>query len=149
MFLLLATVLSAAPLGAKVHSAPPARMTLQLRVDFGGMLMSSWYVPQTRTHIDAAIGNARGMLRGDEVLDGNSVLLAMPVVGPWMLAGHSPNNGELAMLVGTGVLQLAGLAMATLSLTAAPEARPSGGPVLSFSPIAAGHLGFSVKLANF
>ena len=47
------------------------------------------------------------------------------------------------------MLQLAGLTMATLWLTGDYAGGLATGPVLSFSPIVAGHLGLSVKLKNF
>ncbi len=136
MVLALTTLLAAAPLGAQI--------------DAGGLISSSWYVPQTRTRIDAALDNARISLRGEAVLDGEGLVLAMPVMGPWLLAGENGiGGGDRALLIATGLMQLAGLTVGILQLTGADTAGSAQAPVLSFSPIVGDQLGLSVKLGNF
>ena len=141
MVLLLATLLSAAPVGAR-----PASTALAARLDMGGLLGASWYVPAGRAQLSAAMNDA---LRADRSLEFNSVVLSMPVLGPWMLAGRDVGDAQdRALLVTSGVLQLVGLSVGAFRL-ANDEVAVETGPVLSFSPIASGRLGFSVRLTGF
>jgi hypothetical protein len=153
MVYLLATLLSAAPVMKEETTSTPARtVTLRTRIDFGGMIISYWYVPETRAHIEAALDNARGTLLGEDVLDGQALLKAVPVMGPWVAAAQPTalTVEERMLLCVTGVVQLAGLALGAMQLfdpnlgLNAPK-----GPVLSISPIAFGHLGISVKIVGY
>jgi hypothetical protein len=153
MVCLLVTILSAAPVTSDTPpSTGPARtVTLRTKVDFGGMILSYWYVPSTRARIEAAIDNAMGSLRGDDFLDGGALFQAMPVVGPWAAAmkeGPMTVN-ERALLCATGVLQLVGLTLGVKRLFEPIELTRPKGPVLSISPIASGQLGISVRIVGY
>lgn len=159
MVALLLTMLSAAPLAAVTLTAPVAAPVsprvaqggLRARLDLGGLLAASWYVAPSRSRIDAALDNAKGSLRGHAIFDGNALLLATPVVGPWVLAGQqrSLDGGDRALLVTSGVLQLVGLSLGALWLASDDDGPKAEGPVLTVSPIAGGRLGLSVKLTGF
>lgn len=153
MVLLLATLLGAAPaLKDDTSPTPPARtVALRTRIDFGGLIISYWYVPESRVNIEAALDNARGSLLGSEILDGHALLKAVPVAGPWTAALQEGSMAieERALLCVTGVLQLAGLWLGARQLFDPAEGAKPRGPVLSLSPIAAGRLGISVKLVGY
>lgn len=152
MVCLLATLLlSAAPV-TKETSPPPARtVTLRTRIDFGGMIISYWYVPETRAQIEAAIDNAAGSLLGDEYLDTQALLRAAPVIGPWLAAARDVpmTVEERTLLCVTGVLQLAGLTLGVMRLFEPMEFGRPRGPVLSVSPIASGRLGISFRITGY
>lgn len=162
MFALVALALAASPFEGlqPVPAAPPAavkresRRALETKLDLGGLLGASWYVAPARTQIQAAWENAKGSLLGDGALDGQALLLATPVVGPWMVAQRdgSLDGADRALLVTSGALQLLGLSVGAWRL--AQEDGPAvssseRGPVLSVSPIAGGRLGLSVQLTGF
>ncbi len=153
MVCLLATLLMSAAPVMKDTAAPPARtVTLRTKLDFGGMILSYWYVPSTRARIEAAIDNAMGTLRGDDYLDTQALFQAMPVVGPWAAAAKvGPMSvEERTLLCATGVLQLLGLSLGVMRLFEPIE--PMGkqkGPVLSISPISGGQLGISMRITGY
>lgn len=148
MVFLLATLLTAAP---AMREQPAQTVTLQTRVDFGGMIISYWYVPETRAHIEAALDNAKGTFLGTEILDGHALMKAVPVLGPWASAMKEEAMAieDRALLCVTGLLQLVGLSVGAMQLFEPASAKKPKGPVLSVSPIAFGHLGLSVKLVGY
>lgn len=77
-------------------------------------------------------------------------LLATPAVGPLLLAAREGpwRVEDRALLISSGLLQLIGLWVGVTSL-ASGERAAAHGKVLSFSPIAGGRLGLSVKLTGF
>lgn len=152
MLFVLASILSAAPVMKNDASAAPARTgMLRTRIDFGGMILTYWYVPETRSHIEAALDNARGSLVGEQMIDGFALLKALPVAGPWAASLQEKPMAveERALLFVTGVLQLAGLSLGAMQLAEFSEGPKAKGPVLSISPISAGCLGISVKLVGY
>ncbi len=144
MFVVLATLLAASPMTGRPPEVTHRTGVLRTRVDFVGLITSSWYVPQSRTNIEAALDSLRR-----DTLNGEGVLLATPVFGPWMTAGQETLTGpDRALLYTTGVLQLVGLSLGAMHLFA-PHAPARMGPVLSISPIAAGRVGLSVRIVGF
>jgi len=156
MVVVLATVLSALPaVSFPPEVAPPpnvreAPAVFQVRLDLAGLVGASWFVPQGRARIEAVVFNARSSLRGERSLDLDGVLLAMPGVGPLLLAAREGPLGaeERALLIASGALQLFGLALGGTALASGEGLAPRG-PVLSFSPIAGGRLGLSLRLSGF
>ena len=144
MFVVLATLLAASPMTGKPPEVTLRTGVLRTRVDFVGMISSSWYVPQSRTNIEAALHSLRR-----DTLNGEGMLLATPVFGPWMTAGAGGTltGADRALLYTTGVLQLVGLSLGAMHLfeTHGPART---GPVLSISPIAAGRIGLSIRITG-
>ncbi|MDP2269512.1 MAG: hypothetical protein Q8K32_02200 [Archangium sp.] len=145
MFAVLATLLAASPMTGKPPEATVRTGVLRARVDFVGLITSSWYVPQSRINIEAALHSL-----SRDTLSGEGVLLAAPVFGPWMTAGQSGplTGGDRALLYTTGILQLVGLSLGAMHLFEKPGPRTTG-PVLSVSPISAGRIGLSVRIVGF
>lgn len=156
MVVVLATVLSALPaVSFAPEVAPPPNVRVaaggfQVRLDLAGLVGASWFVPQGRARIEAVLLNARGSLRGEHPLDFDGVLLAAPGVGPLLLAAREGPLGaeERALLIASGALQLVGLSLGATALASGEGLAPRG-PVLSFSPIAGGRLGLSLRLTGF
>jgi hypothetical protein len=161
MLALVALALAASPFeGLQPQaSSPPAavkreaRCALETKLDLGGLLGASWYVAPARSQIQAAWENAKGTLLGEGPLDGQTLLLAAPVVGPWMVAQRdgSLDGADRALLVTSGALQLLGLSLGAwrLAQDQAPSVSSADrGPVLSVSPVAGGRLGLSVQLTG-
>lgn len=147
----LATLLSAAPLetaSLPVAGEGPRRPALQVRLDFAGFVASSWFVPESRSQIEAALENARGSLLGEESLDGRGLLRVAPVIGPWLIASRDPvSHSDRAFLVTAGLLQLVGLWVGALQLSSPGLGLAQHeGPVLSISPLVGGSLGLSLKI---
>ncbi len=144
MLFALATLLAASPMTGRPPELTVRTGVLRARVDFVGLITSSWYVPQSRTHIEAALHSLR-----KETLDGEGVLLATPVFGPWMTAGQGGTltGGDRALLYTTGVMQLVGLSLGAMNLLKKPGPVTTG-PVLSVSPIAAGRIGLSIRITG-
>ncbi len=143
MFVVLATLLAASPMADQPPASTVRTGMLRARVDLLGLITSSWYVPQSRTNIEAALHSLR-----KDTLDGQGVLLATPVFGPWMTAGSDSLSGsERALLYTTGLLQLVGLSLGAMHLFETP-APATTGPVLSVSPIAAGRVGLSIRITG-
>lgn len=154
MVLLLVTLLSAAPVhaGGHVTQRPAQSVELRTQVDWFGMVSSYWYVPQSRVHIEALLDNARGTLRGDADLNGQGLLRATPVVGPWMTAASrdlSLTDSDRLLLCASGMMQLIGLTLGTMSVLQPMDELDAKGPVLRISPIAGGQLGVSVRIVGF
>ncbi len=158
MVIVLATLLSAAPLAAASFppEVVPARTqrvpaaAFRVRLDVGGLLGASWFVPQGRARIEAALANAGGSLRGESTFDSQGFFLATPGVGPLLLATREGPLGseERALLIASGALQFLGMTLGASALASGESALPKG-PVLSFSPIAGGRLGFAMRLSGF
>ena len=144
MFFALATLLAASPMTGRPPKPTVRTGVLRARVDFVGLITSSWYVPQSRAHIEAALHSL-----GRDKLGGEGVMLAAPVLGPWMTAGQAGTltGGDRALLYTTGVLQLAGLSLGAMRLLEKPGPLTTG-PVLSVSPIAAGRIGLSIRITG-
>lgn len=164
MLLFLASLLAAAPLPAMPGPLMPreekpsltvtrtTRSALETKLDVGGLLGASWYVAPGRSQIEAAWLNAKGSLFGAAPLDGEALLLAAPVIGPWMVAHRDPqlDLGDRALLVTSGALQLLGLSVSAWRLANDEGGvAAESGPTLSLSPIAGGRLGLSVRLTGF
>jgi hypothetical protein len=132
MGLLLATVLTSA---------------VRVEVDLGGLLGAPWYVPAGRDKLEAAWVLTHEALRGRRVLEVETLSMALPVVGPWLTAQHGDSPAERFSLVTAGVLQAVGLAVGVGRWFCVPDGE-DGGPVLRFSPIAAGQLGLSLRLSG-
>lgn len=148
---ILATLLSAAPLetaSVPAASEAPRRPALQVQLDFAGFVVSSWFVPESRSQIEAALANARGSLLGEENLDGRGLLRVAPVIGPWLIASRDPvSASDKAFLITAGFLQLVGLSVGALRLSSPGLSLPRAeGPVLSISPLVGGSLGLSLKI---
>ena len=158
MLVVLVALLGATPLGPTSFPpelAPPPNdrgslPALRVRIDLGGLLGASWFVPQGRERIEAALANAGASLRGEHAFDVDGMLLATPAVGPLLLAAREGpwSVEDRALLISSGLLQLIGLWVGVTSL-ASGESAAAHGKVLSFSPIAGGRLGLSVKLTGF
>lgn len=162
--LLLIAVLAAAPQPDWARPAPALELTararpktppaLRFELDLGGLLRASWFLPAGERSLDAARDAGLAFLLHGRPLEADTVVLAMPVVGPLVTAtrGSDLLSMERPLLVASGLLQALGVGVAALRLHhrlyGASEA-PDGAPVLSLSPIAAGHLGLSVKLTGF
>ena len=142
MLIALVTVLAATP-------APLERLTVRTQLDVGGMLGATWYVPQSRVHLEAALHQARGLFDGGE-LNGVTLAYAAPVVGALLVARDTEDPLDRALLVTSGVLQGMGLGIGAARLFAdEEEGVVETGPVLSISPIAAGRLGLSLRITGF
>jgi hypothetical protein len=145
VFLLLATVLASAPVEA------PRTAPLRAKLDVAGMIASTWYVPESRAHIEAALDNARGTFLGESTLNGEGLLMVLPVIGPWTAALQDDVPlafGDRALLYTAGLLQLVGISLGAMQLFEG-EGLVAKGPVLSVSPIAGGQLGVSVRITGF
>lgn len=163
MLLLVASLLAASPFPAMPSPLTPreapaatvstSRRPMETKLDVGGLLGASWYVAPARSQIEAAWVNAKGSLFGTAPLDGEALLLAAPVIGPWMVAHRDVqlDLGDRALLVTSGALQLLGLSVSAWRLATEEGGGVTGaqGPVLSLSPIAGGRLGLSVRLTGF
>ena len=162
--LLLIAVLAAAPppAWATPESPPPATevrlkatpAAVHFELDLGGFLRASWFLPSGERSLDAARDAGLAFLLHGRTLEADVVLLAMPVVGPLMTAARG--NDLLAMerplLVTSGLLQAVGVGVAALRLHHrfyGPPEVSDGAPVISLSPIAAGHLGLSLRITGF
>lgn len=161
MFALVALALAAGPFDGlepgpsapRVSVKREARRALETKLDLGGLLSASWYVAPARSQIQAAWETTKGSLLGAGQLDGQALLLATPVVGPWMVAQRdgSLDGADRALLLTSGALQLLGLSVGAWRLAQEPGPGVSSadcGPVLSVSPIAGGRLGLSVQLTG-
>ncbi len=147
MVLLLATLLAASPM---TGTAPVARTSLRAKVSMGSLLGAAWYVPAGRERIETAWQMTRGAMVGDTHFDFLALAYAMPVVGPFLSTAQSGDMFSRAALITSGLLQTLGLVVGIARLAGSDEAGiVETGPVISFSPIAAGHLGLSVELAGF
>lgn len=143
MVLLLATILASAPVA-------PSTSGLRARLDVGGMMAASWYVPASRAHMEAALRTVRGSLFHNELLDVRELIWGAPVLGPWLLAGQaSLADDDRVLLFATGMLQAVGLSVSAIRLVTEESEAPSSAPTLSVSPIAGGRLGLSLKLTGF
>lgn len=164
MLLLVASLLAASPFPAMPSALTPREQpapsvsqqpprALQAKLDVGGLLGASWYVAPGRSQIEAAWVNAKGSLFGTSPLDGEALLLAAPVIGPWMVAHRDGqlDLGDRAMLLTSGALQLLGVSVSVwrLAMEEGGGVGTEAGPVLSLSPIAGGRLGVSVRLTGF
>lgn len=150
MVLLLSALLCATPTVAPPPEVTARSAKLRAKVDVVGMIFSYWYVPQSRTHIEAALNNAKGSFLDQNTLNGEGLLMATPVVGPWLAAGEdSLDGGDRALLYTSGILQLVGLSLGAMRLFQPNEGPVAKGPVLSVSPITAGRLGLSVRIVGF
>lgn len=144
---------AAAPLQtARARLETPA--SLHFELDLGGLLRASWYLPAGERNLDAARDAGLAFLLRGRPLEADAVLFAVPVVGPLMTAarGNDLLALERPLLVASGLLEAVGVGVAALRLhrrlSGATEVA-DGAPVLSVSPIAAGHLGLSVRLTGF
>lgn len=143
MLLALVTVLASTP------PMPLERATVRTQLDVGGMLGATWYVPQSRVHLEAALTQARGLLRGED-LDGLTLAYSAPLVGAFLVARDTEDLLDRALLITSGLLQGVGLGVGAARLFADDERGVvETGPVVSFSPIAAGRLGLSVRITGF
>ena len=143
-------LLLAASLLASTPTTPVVRTTLRAQVDVGGMLGSSWYVTTLRGHLENALTQAKGLLLDGRDFDALSLAYAAPMVGPLLAARQSDDPFESALLVTSGVLQTVGLGLGAAQLFGDTEhGVVERGPVVSFSPIAAGRLGLSVRITGF
>ena len=158
VLVVLVTLLGASPLMppslAPELTPPPinrgSTSAFRLRVDLGGLLGASWFVPQSRERIEAMVLSAGASFRGEHAFDVDGLLLAAPAVGPLMLAAREGplSLEDRALLISSGLLQLVGLSVGATAL-ASGESLASRGRVLSFSPIAGGRLGLSMRLSGF
>jgi len=145
MLLALVAVLAATP-----PTPPVQRTTLRARLDVGGMLIASWYVPQARVHLENVLQRARGLMTGARELDGLVLAYATPVVGPWLVARDTVDPLDRIMLVASGLLQTMGLGLGAVQLFSDGEAGVvETGPVVVLSPIAGGRLGLSLCVTGF
>lgn len=159
--LVLALVISSLPAPAQAVEVPPVEVPrikqtrsarLVSRLDLGGLLGASWFVPSARQQMEATLWSARDALRGEARFEVQRLVVGVPVVGPWVLASDPTLGGfDRGLLITSGVLQLVGFSvgLARLVETEASTPTAASGPVLTFSPISAGRLGLSVKLAGF
>lgn len=130
-----------------VHATP----SLTVQLDLGGLLGAAWYVPSGRANLEAARDLGLGVLLSGQRLDSEVLLLAAPVVGPWVQASRSATAGDdAALLLATGALQALGLAVGAVRMAddGGDAAGPTG-PVVSVSPIAGGRLGLTVRITGF
>lgn len=139
--------LAAVPRIVQIRSA-----RLVSRLDIGGLLGASWFVPAARQQMEATLWSARDALARDTRFHVQSLLVGVPVVGPWMLASD-PTHGaaDRGLLIASGVLQLVGFSVGLARLAQNEDGTSVAGvgPVLTFSPISAGRLGLCVKLVGF
>ncbi len=143
MLLVLVTVLASNP-------APVERWTFRTRLDLGDLMLSSWYVPEGRAHIERALQQAQGLFRSGADPDGMTLAYAAPIMGPWLAARETIEPLDRVMLITSGVLQTIGFGVATARLLSETEAGVvETGPVLALSPIAGGHLGLSLSVTGF
>lgn len=143
MLLLLATVLA---------STPPTleRTTLRTQLDVGGMLGATWYVPQSRAHLEAVLTQAKGLFTGTSELEARTLAFAAPLVGPLLVARETEDALDRALLLTSGLLQGVGLGVGAARFFRDEEPHiVETGPVVSFSPIAAGRLGLSLRITGF
>ncbi|MFT3709107.1 MAG: hypothetical protein QM817_15790 [Archangium sp.] len=139
---LAATLLAAAP--------STSHTELRMRLDVGGLVGASWYVPQTRRSLLLALDNAKGSFFGPETIQLSTTVNAVPIVGPLLMLNGAAGE-DRAMLITTAALQLLGttVALKRLVLETGVNDKPHSGPELTFSPIVAGQLGFAVRLTGF
>lgn len=114
MLLALVTVLASTP------SMPLERATVRTQLDVGGMLGATWYVPQSRVHLEAALTQARGLLRGED-LDGLTLAYSAPLVGALLVARDTEDLLDRALLITSGLLQGVGLGVGAARLFADVE----------------------------
>jgi hypothetical protein len=139
---LAATLLAAAP--------STGHTELQMRLDVGGLVGASWYVPQTRRTLLLALDNAKGSFFGDESIQLSTTAQAVPILGPLLMLNGAAGE-DRAMLITTAALQMlgTGVALKRLFLETGVNTQKPTGPELTFSPIVAGQLGFAVRLTGF
>jgi len=141
MVLMLLTVLASSP--------PLRRTTVRAQLDVGDMLVASWYVPLGRARIESALLETRALLAGSRVLDGRVFAQAAPIVGPWLATREAVDPLDRLMLVTSGIVQTIGLGLGAARLFSETEAGVvETGPLVVFSPIAWGTLGFSVRVTG-
>jgi hypothetical protein len=143
MVLMLLTVLASNP------SPPLQRTTVRAQLDVGDMLVASWYVPLGRARIEGALLQTRALLAGSRELNGQAFAQAAPIVGPWLATREAVDPLDRLMLVTSGILQTIGLGLGAARLFSETEAGVvETGPLVVFSPIAWGTLGFSVRVTG-
>jgi hypothetical protein len=140
MLLLLATVLA---------STPVTRTTVRAELDVGGLVGAAWYVPASRERMQVALEHTKGVAFGDEHLESLKLAYALPMIGPWMTSPLADDRIDSALLITTGILQTLGVGLAAAELFKTEDSVVEAGPLISFSPIAGGRLGLSVRVTGF
>lgn len=143
------SLLLVAILTASTPSAPVlVRSGVRTQLDVGAMMGATWFVSTGRAQLTSAMEVTRKSFFETWQMDPNLVAQATPVVGPCVMAAGTADAVERALLLASGGLQAMGLSVQMLRLMSPDDARiAEEGPMLKISPIAAGHLGLSVRLS--